>query len=1160
MKYAISPTPQFERDYRRAAKKGLDMAPLNAVIAALAAGELLPPENRDRPLGGELYGYRECRVLPDRLLVYRIDGDVLLLHLIRTGAQAELYRKRGDPQMKTWYKTLLRSPVKTIVTFLLLAASSFLMIYNLADYALNKREYRRTAASYRGVLTVDSGTPATAADKSFAQHKMYPTFLFTDETVHSAYADKFSAAGFHKPGMSAEMTETLSTLPYVSRTSPRYMTAGISPDRYRLNLPFPVTGFTNNEYAARLVLEATIEDAWVPETWEPGYRALDVKTMRLTDVKILAGRELYLENCRDDQNGGYLLWTEAMNPELVYSVNVGRTVSQFSEAVAHGNYMWLEDLEKLQPGRRYVFVAHGNAYRYDWNWGAMLLADDSIEGWWPYYTDITDLPEDYLESEEFAPLRKLMEVTDADTHTFDVVYTDDMSAIRRVQQNRLLCLEGRMIGAEDAGSPVCCVSSAYAEEYGVGLGDTVTLFLGDRLFEQYSILGAVACSEERYAENFTEYRDFTIVGIWEDMDDNAFVPRDLYWSYNNNTIFVPLSFLPETADTENHLFQPGEVSFLVEDSADIIPFINESLPLVKELGVTFQFNDGGWSQYEPQLRTAQTLALTKLLIFSVAALLSVLLTVYLFVARRKQDYAIQRALGASKKLAFNSLFLPLMTLGLIAILLGGLFGAYRARIDAAITLEAFSAMGTETDPSLPLPVLLLGLVLLLCVLAASTASELGHLSTIPPLALLRGDAVRKTRRPEPQPEDSGPVAYRDLPVPEVHPGKTGALRHVCRYVFRHARRAMVKSLLAILLAALLAAAIGEMTALRQHYRELYQSIEVKARFYSGLPYSKTKKLEECGYLANPYYESVVGGVEVELDGCEFVFTNSLRTVQYPITFLEGYDAATVMDQKEKICILPRPFMEKLGLELGDRVLLNEQSAMETFRTNYYAQTGIKEYDDTVIRPMVEKARPKAVIVGVIETKELDETVYLPMCMVDQPAYSFAHATAMSYAEYTLTDYHSAFAFRDFVKDFLAQVNTEPFFDMDTSEADQVYKIYRLLETLYPLTAAVALILGAVLPGLIILQCAQEAGLLRALGTTRRRTRSMLTLEQALLCLLGLLLAGAGVCALHRPDLGVLIEPFGQYLGGHLLACILGSLFFAVKVTRKNVLELLQEKE
>ena len=65
MKYTVKPTAQFERDYQRAVQKGRDMRPLKAVIAALAAGEPLPPENRDRPLSGRWAGYRECQVSPD---------------------------------------------------------------------------------------------------------------------------------------------------------------------------------------------------------------------------------------------------------------------------------------------------------------------------------------------------------------------------------------------------------------------------------------------------------------------------------------------------------------------------------------------------------------------------------------------------------------------------------------------------------------------------------------------------------------------------------------------------------------------------------------------------------------------------------------------------------------------------------------------------------------------------------------------------------------------------------------------------------------------------------------------------------------------------------------------------------------------------------------
>ena len=91
--YTIKPTAQFRRDYRRAMKAGLDMQPLRAAVSALAAGEALPPESRDRPLGGDMSGYRECRVQPDRLLVYRVDGEYLVLELIRTGPRAELYRE-----------------------------------------------------------------------------------------------------------------------------------------------------------------------------------------------------------------------------------------------------------------------------------------------------------------------------------------------------------------------------------------------------------------------------------------------------------------------------------------------------------------------------------------------------------------------------------------------------------------------------------------------------------------------------------------------------------------------------------------------------------------------------------------------------------------------------------------------------------------------------------------------------------------------------------------------------------------------------------------------------------------------------------------------------------------------------------------------------------
>ena len=155
MKYTVKPTEQFKRDYKRAMERGRDMRSLDAVIAALAEGETLPRENRDQPLSGQWAGYRECQAAPDQILVYRIDGDLLVLTLTRTGTLTELYGKGGTAMRKsTSLRMLLRSPVKTAVTLLLIAAASFLFLYNLLDYAMTKREYDRTYSQYHGYFSV----------------------------------------------------------------------------------------------------------------------------------------------------------------------------------------------------------------------------------------------------------------------------------------------------------------------------------------------------------------------------------------------------------------------------------------------------------------------------------------------------------------------------------------------------------------------------------------------------------------------------------------------------------------------------------------------------------------------------------------------------------------------------------------------------------------------------------------------------------------------------------------------------------------------------------------------------------------------------------------------------------------------------------------------
>ncbi len=92
-KYVVKFTTQFRKDYKLAMKRGLKIELLERVIMLLASGEALPEKNKDHALTGNWVGHRECHILPDWLLVYRVEDDVLVLTLTRTGTHSDLFGK-----------------------------------------------------------------------------------------------------------------------------------------------------------------------------------------------------------------------------------------------------------------------------------------------------------------------------------------------------------------------------------------------------------------------------------------------------------------------------------------------------------------------------------------------------------------------------------------------------------------------------------------------------------------------------------------------------------------------------------------------------------------------------------------------------------------------------------------------------------------------------------------------------------------------------------------------------------------------------------------------------------------------------------------------------------------------------------------------------------
>lgn len=81
----------FKKDYKRIKKRGYDISPLEEVIDTLINEKKLDRKYNDHELGGNWKGFKECHITSDWLLIYKIDGNELLLTLTRTGTHADLF-------------------------------------------------------------------------------------------------------------------------------------------------------------------------------------------------------------------------------------------------------------------------------------------------------------------------------------------------------------------------------------------------------------------------------------------------------------------------------------------------------------------------------------------------------------------------------------------------------------------------------------------------------------------------------------------------------------------------------------------------------------------------------------------------------------------------------------------------------------------------------------------------------------------------------------------------------------------------------------------------------------------------------------------------------------------------------------------------------------
>ena len=1007
-------------------------------------------------------------------------------------------------------KQMLRAPMKTLLTFLLIAAASFALFSRVTDFAVTMRENKEVEGCYYATAGLGNYVPSS--------------FVFT-ESVDSPDGSAGTSYGFmykmeQKPEPTKEQMEEFKSLPGVTLVDRICWTAGRVEDYKRLDRSW---GY--------VLFEGTYE-GYEDEYSNPSLLR-DHITLKFNDVKVLG--------CQ----GG---------PEIPRSFTI-RNIPLGDMYYAKSSYTRAY-YDNLKTGSRCLMLALNNGdrresdgysgivcYPQDWGEGILRVIDGE--------------PENYLETESFALQKSWLDAIEHNQHVFDVEYAWDM---RSIASESIIC-EGRYFTEED--TDVCVVSAEFLEEYGLSVGDSIRVRLGDQIYHDFSGAFAITETEEEMQvicpEKIPEYvktADATIIGAYTDPDKNVTYPMD------KNMIYMSSSLMPkEIANMEPEF---GEISPFVEDARDIEAFHEAAEALVEKIGCDLEYNDRGWLEVKDSLRMAQLTAFLTTFLYVAGAILALFLAVYLYIGRSKKTYAIMRTLGVPGKAAEHSVVLPFVAVSVLAVPIGGITGLYYAQGAAAETLARMAdsaPIGYVPDATLPISVIILCLLAELLFVSLSAYSFLRSMKHTPPLELLqegtRARAFKKRKKAEPVGAMEQTVLtkadFSKLSVAgeETMRGNYGAVRHVASYIRRHMRRGIAKTAVSLILAVVLAAGIGTLVLAKVMYRDAYYQQSVRG-FAHAFSLTSARALSNSPLIKDFYcYDSFA--IRVEGSDSDIIMSISSDLMRYlgdcTVDYAEGYDIST-FDGTAQVCLVGKETAEKLGVSPGDEIGI--LSSMLYTMLEKGVSTGVD----------VSGYKPYKVI-GIVESGDanISKGIFTGIrCDLER---LFSMDFDVGVCDFILADndkVEETDALLEQERDKSVVYSPGPDYRIDTGGLENIRRIRTLLDSLFPVAVAAAVLIGVFGPLLVILQSAQEAAYLRILGVTKKRTRCILVFEQIFLCMAGIVLV-AVLFVLYSPGIFVSsLETLAFCWALYLLGGAGGAVVASVLVTRHKALELLQVKE
>ena len=91
MKYTVTVSNKFRKDFRRCVKRGLDMTLITEAMDLLEEHGSLPMKYRPHKLVNQKVDTWECHIQPDWLMTWQQNDTELTLLFLRTGTHSDLF-------------------------------------------------------------------------------------------------------------------------------------------------------------------------------------------------------------------------------------------------------------------------------------------------------------------------------------------------------------------------------------------------------------------------------------------------------------------------------------------------------------------------------------------------------------------------------------------------------------------------------------------------------------------------------------------------------------------------------------------------------------------------------------------------------------------------------------------------------------------------------------------------------------------------------------------------------------------------------------------------------------------------------------------------------------------------------------------------------------